>query len=340
MFGFRFVKFQPANYVLRYKNGTIVREGAGLSFFYYAPTTSLVSIPVGSTDAPFIFEEVTTDYQSVTIQGQVTYKIADAKKVASLLNFTLDAPARGYVSDDPKKLPQRIVNAVQVLTNKAISGLSLRQALRASETLVQTISQGLEESSEMKSLGVAVLGLSILAIKPNKETARALEAEAREQILKEADDAIYARRNASVEQERTIKENELNTEIAVENKKRQIREAQMDAEKSVQEKKHGLEQAEMAFSIGQEEKKKKLVELSVQNARAEADAKAYAIAATLGSFRGVDPVVVQALANSGMNAQQLIAAAFQGIADKAERIGHLNITPELLHELIKRPTGK
>jgi hypothetical protein len=38
-----------------------------------------------------------------------------------------------------------------------------------------------------------------------------------------------------------------------------------------------------------------------------------------------------------MNPQQLIAAAFQGLAEKAERIGQLNITPDLLHELIKRP---
>ena len=53
----------------------------------------------------------------------------------------------------------------------------------------------------------------------------ALEAETREKILKESDDAIYLRRNSSVEQERKIKENELNTEIAVENKKKQIKEA-------------------------------------------------------------------------------------------------------------------
>jgi hypothetical protein len=338
MFGIKFIKFQPTAYILHYKAGKIVREGSGLSFFYYAPTSSLVSVPIVSTDAPFIFEEVTTDYQSVTIQGQVTYRVADPKKIASLLNFTLDPPGRVHVSEDPKKLPQRIVNAVQVLTNKAIAGLSLRQALRASETLVETIGAGLQANAEVQSLGVQILGFSILAIKPNKETARALEAEAREQILKEADDAIYARRNASVEQERKIKENELNTEIAVENKKRQIREAQMDAEKSVQEKKHGLEQAQLAFSIEQEEEKKKLVELSVQNARAESDAKAYAVSATMSAFRGVEPAVLQALANSGMSPQQLIATAFQGLAEKAERIGNLNISPELLQELLRRPS--
>jgi len=335
MFGFQFIKFQPNDYLLRYKNGKIVKEGVGLSFFYYAPTTSLVSVPIGSTEAPFIFEEVTTDYQSITIQGQVTYKIAEPNKIAALLNFTLDNTGKAYGSDDPLRLSQRIINAVQVLTKKAIQGLALRDALRASETLVATIAEGLKTNSEMASLGLQILGLSILAIKPNKETARALEAEAREQILKEADDAIYTRRNASVEQERKIKENELNTEIAIENKKRQIREAQMDAEKSVQEKKHHLQQAEMAFSIQQEDDRQKLVNLTVQNARAQADASAYGITATLQAFNGIDASVINALVTSGMNPQQLIASAFQGIAEKAGKIGQLNISPELLQALLK-----
>lgn len=61
-----------------------------------------------STDAPFIFEEVTADYQTVTIQGQITYRIIDHRKIADLLNYTLDIrKGRVYASDDPQKLPQR-----------------------------------------------------------------------------------------------------------------------------------------------------------------------------------------------------------------------------------------
>lgn len=339
MFGLKFIKFQPTDYVLKYKNGKVVKEGVGLSFFYYAPTTSLVSVPVGSSEAPFIFEEVTADYQAITIQGQVTFKIAEPRKLAGVLNYTLDGSGRMYASKDPEKLAQRIINVVQVLTKKQIQTLSLRDALKATESLVQGLTAGLSGITELSSLGIQILGLSVLAIKPNKETARALEAEAREQLLKEADDAICERRNSSVEQERKIKENELNTEIAVENKKRQIRETQMEAEKAVQEKQHALEQSEMTFKIGQEYEKKKLVAISVQNAREEADANAYAISATMKSFQGVQPSVIQALASTGMQPQQLIAMAFQGIAEKAEKIGQLNITPELLQELLGK-SGK
>jgi len=74
MLGIRFIKGQPTTHLIQYRGGRAVREGAGLAFFYYAPTTSLVAVPIASADAPFIFEEVTADFQTVTIQGQVTYR--------------------------------------------------------------------------------------------------------------------------------------------------------------------------------------------------------------------------------------------------------------------------
>ena len=77
MLGFKFIKAQPTTYLLQYRGGKVIRDGLGLSFFYYAPTTSLVAVPVGSADVPFIFHEITGDFQSVTIQGQVTYRVSD-----------------------------------------------------------------------------------------------------------------------------------------------------------------------------------------------------------------------------------------------------------------------
>ena len=54
-----FMKAAPTSYVLHYQNGRIKREGPGLSFFYYAPTSTLVSVPLASADLPFAFNEVT-----------------------------------------------------------------------------------------------------------------------------------------------------------------------------------------------------------------------------------------------------------------------------------------
>jgi hypothetical protein len=340
MFGLRFIKIPPTTHVIQHSGGKIVREGAGISFFYYSPTTSLVAVPVGSTDVPFIFEEQTADYQHVSLQGQITYRIAEPKKIAVLMDFTLDANGRRYASEDPEKLPQRVINLIHVLARAEIEKLPLRQALRASEMLVAAIRGQLVNSAELSALGLEVLGLSLLAIKPTPETARALEAETREQLLKGADEAIFMRRNAAVEQERAIKENELNTEIAVENKKRQIRETQMDAEKAVQEKEAQLEHAKLETNIGLEEERKKLVALAAENARAESDTRAYGISTTMQALSSADASVLQALATSGMKPQQLIAFAFQELAAKADKIGNLNISPDLLSELLAQPGGK
>jgi hypothetical protein len=336
MFGFRFIKVQPTTYLLQYRKGNIVREGTGLSFFYFAPATTLVSVPVASVDMPFIFEEVTADFQHITLQGQVTYRVSEPQKLSQMLNFALDASGDGYVSEDPIKLPQRVINRVQVLTRTELQSLPLRKALQASDTLVEKVAGQLAASDDLQALGVEVLGLSVLAIKPNPDTARALEAQVREQLLRESDEAIYTRRNAAVEQERAIKENELNTEIAVENKKKEIRETQMDAERAVQEKMRMLNAEKMAEKISLEQKNKELVALAAENMKKEADAKAYSVSATMKAVADINPKIVQALTSVGMDPAQLIAMAFQELAGSAEKIGQLNISPDMLQELLKQ----
>src|SRR4030095_15095942 len=133
MFGFRFIKTPPTTYLLQFRNGHLVREGTGLSFFYYGPTTSLIAIPVGSGDEPFIFEETTADHQTITLQGQVRYRVAEQKKLAGLMNFTLAPNGHSYLSDDPEKLAQRVVNLVHVLARAELEKLPLREAMRAAE---------------------------------------------------------------------------------------------------------------------------------------------------------------------------------------------------------------
>jgi regulator of protease activity HflC (stomatin/prohibitin superfamily) len=336
MFGLHYIKVEPTTFVIQYVNGRVRREGAGLSFFYYEPNTSLIAIPSVSTDAPFIFNEVTADFQAVTVQGQLTYRIADPKQVAGLINFTLDARTQQYRSDDPDKLPQRIVNVAQVLTRAEIKNRDLKAVLGASDTMTRQVLEGLKSSPALLTLGVELLDLVILAVKPTPEMSKAMEAVAREETLRQADGAIYARRNAAVEQERTIKENELNTEIAVEQKKRQIREAQMDAEMAVEEKKRQLQTAKMNGQIDLEEQRRALVELQTANARQEADSQAYAVESTLRPLLGLDPAVLDILASGSMDPRLLIAKAFRDVAGNASKVGQLNITPDLLKSLLEK----
>ena len=344
MLGISFVKAQPTTHLIQYRGGKVIREGSGLSFFYFAPTSSLVAVPVGSRDCPFIFENVTSDFQTITVQGQVTYRIAKPVNAAQLLNFTLRADGKTYESDDPEKLPERVMATAKVLIQQSVRSLNLKDALRAADQVTAQVGREFSAHREIAALGLELLGLSILAIKPGVETGRALEAEARESILKTADDAIFERRNSSVNGERMIRENELNTEIAVEQKKRQIRETQMEAEASLRKKKHDLEKVDMSASINLEEERKALVEKKAANARTLAQADANRIEAFIDAFRNADPRIVQVLAASGMEPAQLIAQAFGGIAERAEKIGELNMSPDLLNSLLnagpKHEAGK
>ncbi|MBR0782577.1 SPFH domain-containing protein [Bradyrhizobium iriomotense] len=337
MFGVRFIKAQPTTYLMKYRAGAIVAEGAGLSALYYAPVTMLVAVPIGSRDASFIFQQIARDFQTLTVQGHVTYRINEPKKAASMLDFTLKSDGKTYETDDPEKLPQRILGTVEVLAQQAVKELTLKDALQSPDRIADIIEAGLRARADIAALGLEILGVSIRGIKPTPDTAKALEAEAREAILKNADEAIFARRNFAVEQERAIRESELDTEIAVEQKKRSIRETQMDAEASVAAKRNELRQAGMAADIVLEGKRKDFVGLNAENTRTLADAEAYRVGALMKIFEGVDTRVIQALAAAGMQPGQLIAQAFSGIAEKAEKIGQLNVSPDLLSQLMEKP---
>jgi hypothetical protein len=316
MMGIRYMKAAPTTYVLHYAGGQPKRQGPGLAFWYYAPTSVIAAVPLGGVDVPFAFSEVAADFQAVTIQGQLTYRVADPKKIAGLLDFTI-APNGAYLSDDPATLSDRLIPVAQVLARAVTQRHTLREILTRSEALVAEVLPALRKDPAITMLGLEVLGFSILSLKPTPDMARALEAEAREALQRRSDDAIYLRRNNAVEQERIIKENELATEIAVEAKKRQVRETQMAAE------------------IAIEEQRKTLVETRVANERKDADSRAYALEATLKPLRTMEWKTLMAVAAGGGDPRTMIAVAFRELAENAGKIGELNVSPDLLQSLMK-----
>ena len=271
----RFYKAEPTEYVLVYRGGKVVREGAGIAFFYWQPTSSLVSIPVSTVDANFVFNETTGNFQSVTVQGQLTYRVSDPKTTAKLLNFTIRQLGKKggvlYNSEDPDKLAQRIINVVQVHTRNELLKLPLEEALKQAEGLARTVLEKIREANVLAEMGVECMSVFFTAIKPIPEMAKALEAEYREGLQKRADEAIYARRAAGVEQERKIKENELDTAVTL------------------------------------EQQKKELVELQGANIRKQAEDEAHATRVKFAAYKEVDPKALLALGfmNMGTNAEKI-----------------------------------
>ncbi len=339
MFGIRFVKAQPTMHLMQFRGGRIVRQGAGQSFCYYAPTSTLVAVPLASQDRPFMLGLSTADFQNVTVQGQVTFRVRDPRRLAALMDFSLAPDGLTHASKDPKRLGDRVAMQVEVIVQQAVQALELKQALRASALIARSVQQELAAQPEIQALGLEVLGVSVIAVKPTPDMARALEAEARESNLKAADDAVSVRRMAGVENERAIRQNELDTEIAVEQKKRQIRETQMEAKAMVMRKENDLREEQMTADVALEGRRRDLVDVQARNGRTLADAEAHRVAAVMRALESADPRTVQALAAAGMQPGQLIAQAFGGIAERAERIGQFSMSPELLQSLLA-PPGK
>jgi len=217
-----YYRSEPVDYVLLYRNGKVVREGAGIAFFYWAPTTSVVSIPTSTIDVPFILNETTSNFQAVTVQGQVTYRVSAPSAAAAILNFTIDPRTGAFTSTDPDKLPQRILNAVQTHLRPELAKRSLEDAVLQAAEMAAAVLERIKADTAVQAMGVECLSVFVSAVRPTPEMAKALEAEYREGLQQRADQAIYARRAAAVEQERRIKENELSTEVTLEEKRREL----------------------------------------------------------------------------------------------------------------------
>ncbi|WP_241507170.1 SPFH domain-containing protein [Aquimarina sediminis] len=323
------------NYVIHFKGGKIKKEGRGLSFFYFAPSSSIVSIPIESNDFQFIFSESTKDYQEVNIQGQITYRVDNPKQLAEALDFTVDKK-KNYIKNDYEKIQQRIINEAQTASAGIIQKLNLKDSLRQLQQIESNILENIQSSKTVTMLGIEILSVNVLGVTPTPEMARALEAQTREELQKEADQAIYERRNFAVEQERIIKESELNTEIAVEQKQKQIVEQKMETDVVKQENSQKLREMQMMSNTTLEEQKQKLIDLKAENDKKEADSKEYILNASLRPYQQLDWKTLMAINSKGIDPRNNIALAFRELAENADKIGNLNISPELLDSILSK----
>ncbi len=339
MIGIKYFKADSTTYVIKSSKGKVREQGKGLSFFYNTATTSIAVIPMGIQEAPFIFKLQTSDFQEVAVQGQIAYRIVDPEAMAEMLNFNIKVNG-AYVSEDPMKLSDRVVRSLQSIVQATIQAASLRDALVLSQSLVAVAKKGLAGESSLAAMGISVADVNIANISPSLETLRALEAEVREAILKEADDAIYARRKFAVEQERTIKEAELQTELIVQEKEQEIEESRIENERTILRGTNTTERERLEAEIDKEKRRREFVLLNVENAKQLADSEAYAIGERMKAFTKLPVENLKAMALANMQPEQLMAMAFDSLAQNAGKIGELNIAPEMFGKMLRKVVGK
>ncbi len=314
MFGVHFLQSSPTTYVMRYKNGQLVDFGLGLTLFYFGPGSTIVRINQASQDIPFVFEQQTLDFQDVTIQGNLTYRVVAPERLAEQLDFSVDSRGR-YLTDDPNSLQERLVRLIQSQTHTFTRDQSLGEMLSASNLLAEHLLHEATVLSTASALGLQVESIVILSIRAEPEMASAMQADARERLLQRTDEAIHERRKMAIDLEREIRENELHTERVVQEKKREVRQAELEADVAI-------ERGRAELVAQQAENEARLSQVRIETLRD-----------TLEAMRDVDWRTI--VASTGeIDSKRLIAMAFGELAENARKIGRLDITPDLLSQLM------
>ena len=147
-----YYKGEPNSYVLSHRNGKLVRHGAGINFFYVPLNTTLAVVPLASQESQFIFNETTANFQEVSIQGSLTYRLSDPIELAKRLDFTVSPRTHPHKSEDPQQLVQRVVNSVQAHTRSEVMQRPLEQALSEVKDLSSVVFEKVANAPELRAL--------------------------------------------------------------------------------------------------------------------------------------------------------------------------------------------
>ena len=94
-----------------------------------------------------------------------------------------------------------------------------------------------------------------------------------------------------------------------------------------------LREMKVQADIAIENQRKVLLEQKTANERKEADTQGYVLETTLKPYKDLDWKILTAL-NNNTDPKFNISLAFRELAENAGKIGNLNISPELLDNLL------
>ncbi|MEU1513584.1 SPFH domain-containing protein [Streptomyces sp. NPDC005811] len=221
--GWRHLRGAPTAHIRHHRAGTLAHDGPGLSFWFRALTAALSEVPVDDRELAMTFHARTADFQDVTVQATVTYRISDPAVAAARLDFSIDPDTGVWRGAPLEQLGTLLTETAQQHALDVLARTSLSAALVDGVTAVrERVAAGLAAEPRLPATGIEVVAVRVMALRPEPEVERALRTPAREQIQQEADRATYERRAVAVERERTIAENELASRIELARREEQL----------------------------------------------------------------------------------------------------------------------
>src|SRR5512141_1836231 len=70
-------------------NGHVRHAGTGLSFWFRPLSAVLSEVPVADRELPLLFHARTSDFQDVTVQATVTFRLTDPAVAAARIDFSI-----------------------------------------------------------------------------------------------------------------------------------------------------------------------------------------------------------------------------------------------------------
>src|SRR5215207_11762983 len=210
----RHLRATMATHVRLVRNGRVVHAGTGTSFWFRPLSAALSEVPVDDRELPLLFHATTADFQDLTVQATITFRVTDPATAADRIDFSIDPGTGRWRATPLDQLAGLLTETAQQYALDLIALTALTHALAAGVAPVRAaIAQGLAANGRLADTGIAVIGVRVIAIRPEPEVEKALRTPTRERVQQEADRARFERRAVAVERERAIGENELQTQI-------------------------------------------------------------------------------------------------------------------------------
>lgn len=311
----------PTDHVVHVKRGKTAHSGTGQSFWFRPLAAVLSEIPVDDRELPLLFRGRSADFQEISVQASVTYRFADPDRAARRLDFALD-PVTGVWRGTPlDQVATLLTELAQQHALALLAAMDLESALSDAPDAVRTrLSEILTAHDRLADVGIGIVDVRVVAVRPDAEVERALRTPARERIQQEADRAGFERRALAVERERAIAENELQSRIEL-----AIREEQLVARQGANERRRADEAAAAAHiaAVAEADRIRLKAQASAEETRVTGAADAEADAARINVYADVDPRI-------------LIALATRTLAANLPRIGTVHLAPDTLSAALTR----
>lgn len=309
------LRAEPNAHIIQYNKGRLRRSGRGLSFWFLGMATSLAEIPLDDQEMNFLFHGRSLDFQDVTAQGVISYRVVEPELAANRIDFSVNQTSGAHRKQPLQVLSELHSELAQQFASAYVSGNKVREILSNGLARIRVdIRQGFADELSLRELGVEVVSVRISSIRPSSDLEKALETKAREEIQQTADEAMFERRALAVEKERAIAENELANQIELAS-----REEALIAQEGKNQRNRAIESAgadrisaEGAAERRQIENKAKSEGISMMEA-----AKVAAERERIEIYRDLPTSVMMGLAT-------------KELATKLRKIEHLNISPDMI----------